>query len=81
MEEKKFYPVFAVNVCVDSFAIDYMLVGAEDESDLIKSLKPLVRNKSDVKKISKERDWRVTRIPNLFTDNPHTVLERYAYYE
>ena len=81
MEEKKVFPVFSVDVCFDSWAMDQVLVGAESEEDLFKNLKPIVRYKKDRIKISKERDWRITKVPNLYTDKPYTVLDRYAYFE
>lgn len=81
MEEKKVFPVFSVDVCFDSYAMDQVLVGAESVDDLIKNLKPIVRYKREVNKISKERETRIVKIPNLYTDKPYTVLDRYAYFE
>ena len=80
MEEKKYYPVFSVDVCFESCAMEVMLVGAENKSDLVKHLKPLM-HKDDFKKVSKERAWRITLIPSLFTDKPYEALDRYSYYE
>ena len=80
MEEKKYYPVFCVDICFSDYAMEVMLVGAENESDLVKHLKPLM-HKDDFKKVSKERAWRITLISNLFTDKPYEVLDRYSYYE
>lgn len=80
MEEKKVFPVFSVNACFDSWAMDQILVGAESEDDLIKNLKSLV-HKDDAKKIKNERAWRIVKIPSLYTDCPYVILDRYAYFE
>ena len=80
MEENKLFPVFVVNVCFSSWSMDEILVGAEDENDLIKNLKSVV-HKDDVKKIKKEKSWRIRKVPNLYTDSPYVILDRYAYFE
>ena len=81
MEEKKVFPVFSVDVCFDPYSMSQILVGAESVEDLIKNLKPIVRYKKDRDKISKEREWRIVKVPNLYTDKPYEVLDRYSYYE
>ena len=81
MEEKKYYPVFTVNVYFGEWGMEYILVGAEDEEDLINHLKSFVDYKRDAKKIAKEKDTRIIKVQNMFTDKPYKVLDRYAYFE
>ena len=80
MEEKKVFPVFSVNVCFDSWAMDQILVGAESIDDLVINLNSIV-HKDDAKKIKKERAWRIVKIPSLYTDCPYVILDRYSYFE
>ena len=82
MEEKKVFPVFSVDVCLVSYAMDQVLIGAESVDDLIKNLSTVIDiDKRVVKKVSNEKDWRISKISNLYTDKPYTLLDRYTYYE
>ena len=75
------FPVFSVDKCFDSYAIDQVLVGAENVDDLLNNLKPIVGTKKIVNKISKEREWRIIKIANLYTDKPYEILDECAYWE
>ena len=39
---EKMYKVYRVDTCFDCYAMEYKLVGAEDEEDLIKHLDKIV---------------------------------------
>ena len=78
---EKMYKVYSVDTCFDSYAIDYILVGAEDEEDLISHLDKVVEDKKKCKRIIKEKEWRIKEIERLFTDRPHEVLACYGYIE
>lgn len=79
---EKMYKVYRVDTCFDSYAMEYKLVGAESEEDLIRILDKIVDyNKRYVKKIVEEREWRIKEIEGLFTDRPYEVLDCYGYRE
>ena len=79
---EKMYKVYRVDTYFDCYAMEYKLVGAEDEEDLIRILDKIVDyKKRDVKRIIKEKEWRIKEIEGLFTDRPHEILDCYGYYE
>ena len=84
MEEKKYYPVFSVDVCFDAYAMNEILVAAESRDDLIAHLvcmEFLNYISAEDKKRLVDDYWRINKVPNLFSDKPYMKLEEYAYYE
>ena len=73
------YKVFTVNICFSSYAMNEILVGAKDKEDLILHLKDFVEEEY-IKRI-KDDDWRIREVPNLFTDEPYSIIDRFMYYE
>ena len=78
--EKK-YKVYSIDTCFDEYAIEFKLVGAESVDDLLSHLDTVVEYKRQVKKIVRDKDWRISEIPHLYTDTPYVVLDCYAYCE
>ena len=78
------YQVYSVDTCFSEYAMEYVLVGAESENDLISHLGDFIQYKKDVKRIIKDQEdgvCRIREIENLFTDVPYTVLDCFGYYE
>lgn len=78
---EKMYQVYSIDTCFEQYAIDYILVGAEDEDDLIAHLNESVGYKKRREKIIKEKEWRIKKVEHLFTDTPYVVLDSYGYIE
>lgn len=78
---KKYYPVFSIDICFDSYASNEILVGAESKKDLINHLNDFIKLKKHVKQIIKDNEWRIKEIPNLFTNKIYSILDSYAYFE
>lgn len=85
--EEKLYPVFQVDICFSSYALDYQLVGAENVDDLKEHIEEIFGNslsKSEIKKIKKpgKNDYdRIEQIDGLYTKEPYKILTTFAYYE
>ena len=75
---EKMYKVYRVDTCFEEYAMEYKLVGAEDEEDLIRNLDKIVEYN---KRVLVEREWRIKEIEGLFTDRPYEVLDCYGYAE
>lgn len=85
--EEKLYPVFQVDVCFSSYAMDYQLVGAETISDLKERLNEIFGDsltKDEIKKIkhTRQNDYkRIKKLDDIYTKEPYKILTSYAYYE
>lgn len=88
--EKELYPVFCVDVCFASCAMDYKLIGAKSREDLIENFDWADGN-IDIFEESftfeeamdhmKGEDFRIKQIEGLYTDTPYKILDSYSYYE
>lgn len=82
-----FYQVYEVDVCFSSYALEYKLIGAKDESDLKSHIKDILGETLTERQLSEiiapeDEDYpRINKINGLFTDKPYKVLTSYAYYE
>ena len=84
--EKKYYPLFSVDVCTMTCAMDYRLVGAESPEDLLAHWDEVFENVTlidfenddpvDIKRLD-----RITPIPDAYTTTPYKVIDGYSYYE
>lgn len=85
-KEKKFYPVFRIDVCFTGYAMDYVLVGAESLDDLIAHIHDILTDDdidygtASVDELASETS-RFEEVKNMYTDKPYTVLDSYSYYE
>lgn len=89
--EKELYPVFSVDVCFASYAIDWILVGAKSKKDLIDNLDwndgvieifETFGSFDDAMRQIEEGDYhRIKQIEGLYTDTPYKILDRCSYYE
>lgn len=85
---KEYYKVWKVDVCFDSYASDIILVGADNENEVIENLENICRDRKFTKHQIKEfqdslsGNWpRVKEIPNLWTDKKLCLLEEWGYIE
>ena len=75
--EKKYYPLFSVDVCTMSYAMDYRLVGAESPEDLLAHWDEVFGNTPvEIKSLD-----RITPIPDAYTTTPYKVIDGYGYCE
>lgn len=85
-KEKKFYPVFRIDICFTGYAMHYVLVGAESVDDLIAHIHDILKDDdldygmASVDELSSETS-RFEEVKNMYTDKPYTVLDSYSYYE
>ena len=88
--ENKLYPVFCVDVCFTSYAMDYKLIGANSREALIKNFDWADGNIDifdeaftfeEAMDHIKVEDLRIQQIKGLYTDVPYKVLDSYSYYE
>ena len=84
--EKKFYPVFSVDICFTGYAMHYVLIGAESVEDLIAHIHDILTdNDLDYGTVSVDElaceTSRFEEVKNMYTDKPYIVLDRYSYYE
>lgn len=88
--EKELYPVFRVNVCFTSYAMDYKLIGAKSRKDLIENFDWADGNIDifdetftfeEAMDDMNGEDFRIEQIEGLYTDTPYKVLDSYSYYE
>lgn len=87
--EKELYPVFCVDVCFASYAMDYKLIGAKSREDLIENFDWADGNIDIFDEFTfeeamghmKVEDFRIKQIEGLYTDTPYKVLDSYSYYE
>ena len=88
--EKELYPVFRVDVCFASYAMNYKLIGAKSREDLIENFDWADGNidifeesftfKEAMNHMNGE-DFRIKQIEGLYTDTPYKILDSYSYYE
>ena len=77
------YPVFQVDIYFGSWGMEFVLVCAEDITDLKNHLETIFPDltKREIKKLKKD-DWRIKSIPGLFPDTPpYTIITSYSYIE
>lgn len=84
--KKKFYKIFVVEVCTTSYAMDNVLIGAENKEDLLKHLPeiPEILNENNEDKdfiLGLNNGDYYPHELNAWTDTPYVILERFAYYE
>ena len=85
-KEKKFYPVFRIDICFTGYAMHYVLVGAESVNDLIAHIHDILKDDDldygmpSVDELASETS-RFEEVKNMYTDKPYTVLDSYSYYE
>jgi len=85
-KEKKFYPVFRIDVCFSGYAMHYVLVGAESIDDLIAHIHDILTDDdldydaASVDYLASEAS-RFEEVKNMYTDNPYVILDSYSYYE
>lgn len=86
--EKQYYPVYTIDICFESYATDYIWVGAEDTQHLLEWLfskeSGYKFNKAQKKEIkdSLKGEWsRARKLKHVWTDTPYKVLESFGYYE
>lgn len=78
------YPVFRVDICFASYAMDYRYIGAKDREDLVLHLKGIFEEDDVVLghlREIEEEDYRIEAVPDLYTDKPYKILDTFAYYE
>ena len=81
--ENKLYKIFVVDMCTASYAMDDVLIGAENKEDLLKHLPEILNENNEDKEFILEHnngDY-YPRELNAWTDTPYVILERFAYYE
>ena len=85
-KEKKFYPVFRIDVCFTGYAMNYVLVGAENMDDLIAHIHDIFTDNdldygtASVDELASETS-RFEEVKNMYTDNPYVILDSFSYYE
>lgn len=80
----KMYPVFRVDICFTSYAMHYVLVGAESKEDLLVHKHDIFTDTDldyGTGSVDEITDVRVEEVKGLYTDNPYTQLDHYSYYE
>ena len=84
--EKKFYPVFSVDICFTGYAMHYVLIGAESVEDLIAHIHDILTDNDlaygtgSIDELVSETS-RFEEVKNMYTNKPYVVLDRYSYYE
>ena len=88
--DKELYPVFELDVCTMSYAIDTILIGAKDEKDVIKHLPEILKNagkdyaerKRNIENYTVNSDcYKPVLVPNVYTDTLYKKLSEYFYAE
>ena len=84
--DKELYPIFEVDVCIQSYATDYALIGAADLEDLFQHLMPILKELNipyqERRNLMKDyRTWNPKQIEGAYTDRPYEILSRFSYYE
>lgn len=85
---KEYYKVWKVDICFDYYASEIILVGADNEEEIIKNLNKICNDrkfkKCQIREIreSLSSGWpRIREIPNLWTDKKLCLLEQWGYIE
>ena len=88
MKDKKLYPVFRVDVCFTSYAMEYKLIGAKNVKDLRQHIKAILSDAGiineeelSVLETGKRDSFRFVKMKNVYTDKPYKILDSFAYYE
>lgn len=71
---KQNYKVWKVDICFDYYASEIILVGADNEEEIIKNLSVICGGRKFLK-------YQIKEIPNLWTDKKLCLLERWGYIE
>ncbi|MBQ3416066.1 MAG: hypothetical protein IJH39_12190 [Clostridia bacterium] len=85
-KEKKFYPVFRMDVCFTGYAMHYILVGAENVGDLIAHIHNFLTDDDldygaeSVDELALETS-RFEEVKDMYTDKPYVILDSFSYYE
>ena len=85
-KEKKFYPVFRIDICFTGYAMHYILVGAQSVDDLIAHIHDILTDDdldygtASVDELVLETS-RFEEVKDTYTDKPYVVLDSYSYYE
>lgn len=76
MKKEVEYKLFSVDVCEQSWAIEFCLVGAKSKRDLIAHWNEIFEDKESIKSAA-----RITPIDGAFTTVPYKILDTFGYYE
>lgn len=84
--DKELYPIFQVDTCIQSYSIEYTLIGAKDVEDLIQHLPDILKEMDkpykDARMLMKSyKTWPPEIIEGAYTDRPYEPLSTFAYYE
>lgn len=82
--EKKLYKIFVVDACTTPYAMNDILIGAENKEDLLQHLPEILNEYDEDKQIILANNNNSDYYPrelNAWTDTPYVILERFAYYE
>lgn len=71
---KQNYKVWKVDICFDYYASEIILVGADNEEEIIKNLSVICGGRKFLK-------YQIKEIPNLWTDKKLCLLEQWGYIE
>ena len=85
MEEKKYYQVFSVDVCTDSYAMEHILMGAETIDALVEYLESHLTDigydEYTRYRVIEEKELRIRALEDTYTTEPYTIIVNYSYYE
>jgi len=88
--DKELYQLFSVDVCTQSYAMEYVLIGAVDEDDLLQHmpeiLKTMGKSKEEIKTLKKYYKYNgdgklIEKLEGTYTERPYTPLTYYWYCE
>ena len=84
--DKELYPIFSVDICTQSYAMEESLIGAINVDDLIEHLpeilKKLGKSYQERREIMKGlKEYKPEVIDGAYTDKPYTQLTVYGYWE
>ena len=83
--ERKFYPVFRIDICFTGYAMHYILIGAESVNDLIAHIHDILNDDDldyggSIDYLASDTS-RFEEVRNMYTDKPYVILDSYSYYE
>ena len=84
--DKELYPIFSVDTCIQSYSIEYTLIGAKDVDDLLAHLPGILKEMgkpyNERRQLLKDyKTFTPDVIDGAYTDKPYVPLSTYAYYE
>ena len=84
--DKELYPIFSVDTCIQSYSVEYTLIGAKDVDDLIAHLPDILKEMGKPYQERRQllKDYKTYKpevIEGAYTDKPYEPLSTYAYYE